>query len=99
VNESDQWQGKPLFLAIVETARQHDLLGATVTRGAEGYGIRQGRRIHTDRMMELADLPMVVTIIDRAAAIAQFLPTVQSMVKVGLITQESVNVVHHAPEN
>jgi PII-like signaling protein len=50
-------------------------------------------------MLELADLPMVVTIIDRAAAIAQFLPTVQSMVKVGLITQESVNVVHHAPEN
>ncbi|MBD2001280.1 DUF190 domain-containing protein [Leptolyngbya sp. FACHB-541] len=38
-----------MFLATVETARQHQLLGATVTRGAEGYGVRQGRRIHTDR--------------------------------------------------
>jgi PII-like signaling protein len=97
VNESDHWQGKPLFLAIVEVARQQQLLGATVTRGAEGYGVRQGGRIHTDRMMELADLPMVVTIIDRDEAITQFLPTVQAMVKVGLITQETVNVVHHAP--
>ncbi len=97
VNESDHWHGKPLFLAIVETARQHQLLGATVTRGAEGYGVRQGGRIHTDRMMELADLPMVVTIIDREEAITQFLPTVQAMVQIGLITQEPVNVVHHAP--
>lgn len=97
VNESDHWQRKPLFLAIVETARQHQLLGATVTRGAEGYRVRQGGRIHTDRMMELADLPMVVTIIDQAEAIAQFLPIVQPMVKVGLITQEPVNVVYHPP--
>lgn len=99
VNESDHWHGKPLFLALVETARQHQLLGATVTRGAEGYGVRSGRQIHTDRMMELADLPMVVTIIDRSEAIAQFLPTVQAMVQAGLITQETVNVVHHAPIN
>lgn len=68
-----------------------------MTRGAEGYGVRQGRQIHTDRMMELADLPIVVTIIDRTEAISQFLPTVQAMVKVGLITQETINVVHHAP--
>jgi len=68
-----------LFLAIVETARQHQLLGATVTRGVEGYGVQQGGRIYTDRMMELADLPMVVTIIDKAEAIAQFLPIVQAV--------------------
>lgn len=99
VNESDHWQGKPLFLAIVEVARQRQLLGATVTRGAEGYGVRQRGRIHTDHMMELADLPMVVTIIDRDEAITQFLPTVQAMIKVGLVTQETVNVVHHASVN
>lgn len=97
VNESDHWQGKPLFLGIVEVARHQQLLGATVTRGVEGYGVRQGGRIHTARMMELADLPMVVTIIDRSETIAQFLSTVQAMVKVGLVTQETVNVVHHAP--
>jgi len=99
VNESDHWQGKPLFLALVETARQHQLAGATVVRAAEGYGVRQHQQIHTDRMMELADLPMIVTIIDSTEAIAQFLPVVLAMVKVGLTTQESVNVVHHAPIN
>ena len=66
-------------------------------RAAEGYGVRQHHRIHTNRIMELADLPMVVTIIDSTEAITQFLPFMQEMVKVGLLTQETVNVVHHAP--
>jgi PII-like signaling protein len=97
VNESDRCQGKPLYLAIVEAACQQGLAGATVTRGSEGYGERQHHQIHTNRMMELADLPMVVTLIDRAEAIAHFLPIVQELVKVGLVTQDSVKVVHHAP--
>lgn len=97
INESDQWHGKPLFTALVEAARKQELSGTTVMRGVEGYGVRQHHQIHTARIMELADLPVIVTVIDTAAAIAQFLPTVQEMVTVGLVTQETINVVHHAP--
>ena len=97
IDETDQWQGKPLYRALVETARQQGLAGATVTRGVEGYGARQHHRIHTARIMELAELPVVVTIIDQTEAIARFLPTVQAMVQVGLVVQNPVNVVHQAP--
>jgi PII-like signaling protein len=97
IDESDQWHGKPLFTALVEAARKQGLSGATVLRGVEGYGMRHHHQIHTARIMELADLPVVVTIIDTAEGIAQFLPTLQEMVTVGLVTQESINVVHHAP--
>lgn len=97
IDETDRLQGKPLYLALVEEARRQGLAGATVVKGAAGFGVRQHRMIHTDRILETADLPLIVTIIDRAEAIAQFLPHVQAMVKVGLVLQEPVNVVHHAP--
>jgi PII-like signaling protein len=97
IDESDRWQGKPLFMALVEAARKQGLSGATVMRGVEGYGRRHHHQIHTARIMELADLPVVVTVIDTAEVIAQFLPTLQEMVAVGLVTQETIRVVHHAP--
>jgi hypothetical protein len=97
ITESDRWQGKPLYLALVEVAHQQGLAGATVIRGVEGYGVRQHHQIHIASIMELADLPIVVTIIDQAEAIAQFLPLVKEMVAKGLAIQETVNVVHHAP--
>jgi PII-like signaling protein len=97
IAESDQWHGKPLSTALIEAARQQKLSGATVMRGVEGYGVRHHHQIHTARIMELADLPVIVTVIDTAENIAQFLPTIQEMVTVGLVTQETINVVHPAP--
>ncbi len=97
IDETDQWHGKSLYTALVEAAQKQGMMGATVTRGIEGFGVRQHHRIHTARIMELADLPIIVTIIAPSEAIAQFLPTLQTMVATGLVTQEPVNVVHHAP--
>ena len=36
--EDDQWQGRPLYRAIVERCRELYIAGATVYRGIEGYG-------------------------------------------------------------
>ena len=36
--ESDKWQGKPLYEAIVLKARELHLAGATVLRGPMGFG-------------------------------------------------------------
>jgi hypothetical protein len=97
VGESDQWHGRPVYLALVEAARQAGLAGATVLRGVVGYGKRKHGEINTARILELSsDLPMVITILDRAEAIAQFLPLVQDMVKGGIVIQETVNLVHPA---
>jgi PII-like signaling protein len=84
-------------MALIEQARQQGLLGATVTRGVAGFGRTRHGEIHTARIFELAsDLPLVVTIIDTAEIIANFLPVVQQMVKQGIITQGTVTVVHQA---
>ncbi|QZZ19925.1 DUF190 domain-containing protein [Leptothermofonsia sichuanensis E412] len=98
VGESDQWQGKPVHLALVEEARRHGLVGATVVRGMTGYGKHNQERIKFLGIIELSsDLPMVVTLIDRTDKIEQFLPLVQEMVAGGIVVRDTVNVVHHAP--
>ncbi|MBW4518955.1 MAG: DUF190 domain-containing protein [Scytolyngbya sp. HA4215-MV1] len=100
VGESDQWHGKPVYLAIVEVAQQQGLAGATVLRGVAGFGTRQNHAIHTAKILELSsELPMVVIIIDRADAIGQFLPQVKEIVQHGMVIREVLNVVHHAPLN
>lgn len=98
VGESDQWQGKPVHLALVEEARRHGLVGATVVRGVTGYGKHNQERIMFLGIIELSsDLPMVVTVIDRTDKIEQFLPIVQDMVEGGIVIRDAVQVVHHAP--
>ncbi|MBV9389793.1 MAG: DUF190 domain-containing protein [Chroococcidiopsidaceae cyanobacterium CP_BM_ER_R8_30] len=97
IGESDHWQGEPLYMALLKQARQHDIAGGTVTRGVAGFGQRRHGEIHTAQIFELSsNLPMVVTLIDKSEAIEAFLPVVQKMVQVGIITQQAVRVVHHA---
>ena len=96
VGESDSWHGKPVYIALVEEAQRRGMAGATVTGGVAGFGKHQ--HLHTARIFELSsDLPMVVTIIDTAEAIASLLPIVQQMIAGGIVIQDTVKVVHHAP--
>lgn len=91
--ESDHWHHQPLYVALIETARKQGLAGATVTRANAGFG--KNRTIRTTRILALsADLPIVVTIIDREEVMTQFLPTVQAMVKSGLVTLQTVEILH-----
>ena len=97
VGESDRWEGKPLYDAIVRKARESGLAGATVLRGLEGFGAHS--RIHTARILRLSeDLPMVVEIVDKPARIQAFLPVLDKMVGEGLITLEKVHIIVYRHE-
>lgn len=92
IGESDRWQGRPLYEAIVQRARQDGLAGATVLRGVEGFGANS--RIHTTKILRLSeDLPIVIEIADTAERIEQFLPVLDEMVSEGMITVEKVRIV------
>jgi PII-like signaling protein len=93
--DDDRWEGRPLHDALVEEARRQDLAGATVYRGIEGYGASS--RIHRKRLLTSSDLPVMVCIIDTAAKIQAFLPTVERMVGDGLIAISDVEVIRYAP--
>ena len=92
VGESDRWEGKPLYEAIVRKVREKGLAGATVLRGMEGFGAHS--RIHTTKILRLSeDLPIIIEIVDKAERIEQILPELDQMVTEGLITQERVHII------
>ena len=92
IGESDRWEGKPLYEAIIRKARELGLAGATVLRGMEGFGAHS--RIHTAKILRLSeDLPIVVEIVDKEERIEQFIPELDRMVDEGLITLEKVRIL------
>ena len=92
IGEADKWQGKPLYEAIVLLARKNGLAGATVVKGSMGFGCKS--HLHTSKLLELSsDLPIIIEIVDSEEKINQFLPSLDEMVKEGLITLEKVNVL------
>jgi PII-like signaling protein len=94
VGESDRFENRPLYEAIVLKARGCHLAGATVLRGPLGYG--RSSALHTSRILRLSmDLPVVIEIVDDEEKIKAFLPMLSGMVQGGLVTLEKVIVVEH----
>lgn len=94
IGESDRWQHRPLYEALVLKAREMHLAGATVLRGSMGFG--KSSRLHTTKILRLSmDLPIVVELVDSEERIQSFLPTIDGMIGGGLLTMEKVKVVDY----
>ncbi|HTL71665.1 MAG TPA: DUF190 domain-containing protein [bacterium] len=94
LGESDRWEHKPLYEAIVLAAREAHLAGATVLRGPMGFG--KASRLHTSKILRLSDdLPLIIEIVDSEENINAFLPTLDQMLGGGLVTMEKVKVLHY----
>ncbi len=92
IGESDRFEKRPLHEAIVRKARDLGLAGATVLRGAIGFGANSV--LHTNKVVDLStDLPIVIEIIDTDANIEKLLPHLEEMVHEGMITMEHVRIV------
>ena len=98
IGESDRWQHQPLYEAIVLKAREMHLAGATVLRGAMGFG--KSSRLHTAKILRLSmDLPLVIEIVDSEEKINAFLPVLDTMIGGGLVTLEKVKVIEYRAAN
>jgi PII-like signaling protein len=94
IGESDRWQHQPLYEAIVLKAREMHLAGATVLRGAMGFG--KSSRLHTAKILRLSlDLPLVIEIVDSEEKIQAFLPVLDPMMGGGLLTMEKVKCLEY----
>ena len=94
IGESDRWEHKPLYEAIVLKARELHLAGATVLRGPMGFG--KSSRLHTAKILRLSmDLPMIIEIVDSEEKIQTFLPFLNKMMGGGLLTIEEVKVIDY----
>jgi uncharacterized protein len=91
IGESDKWERRPLYAALVELFRAKGLAGATVLRGVAGFGPHS--ILHTAGILKLsADLPMILEVVDSQEHLEAVLPEVDRMMSGGLITMEKVQV-------
>lgn len=100
VGESDRCEGRPLYEAIVRSARDRGLAGATVWRGIESYGANS--LIHTAKVLRLSeDLPIVIEIVDAEDKIRDALPELEALIEKagggGLVTLEKAEVIRYTP--
>jgi len=96
IGESDHWHGKPSYEAIVLEARKLGLAGATVFKGAMGFGAHS--RLHTAKILRLSeDLPIVIEIVDSQPKIDSLVSRIDEIVQEGLITMEKVRVIKYRP--
>lgn len=94
VGESDRWERRPLYEALVELFRRRGFSGATVLKGAMGFGARSVT--HTDRILRLsADLPVVIEVVENPEKIEEILPLLDTMLKGGMITLEKARVIRY----
>lgn len=94
IGEDEKFERRPLYEAIVLKAREMHLAGATMLRGAVGFG--QSSQLHTTKILRLAqNLPLVIEIIDTQEKIDMFLPVLDAMMPSGLVTLEKVQVLQY----
>lgn len=92
VGETDRHGHQPLYTELVFRARKAGLAGATVLRGAEGFGATAHlHRAHAFALSE--ELPIVVIIVDEAERIEAFMPVVEELVTEGLVVREGLEVL------
>lgn len=95
IGESDRWQDKPLYEALVLAMRANDLAGVTVYRGILGYGAH--RRVHKDKPLHLShDSSIMLSVVDTEEKLQAFQPTVEKMVEEGLVVLSEVDIIKYS---
>jgi PII-like signaling protein len=91
VGEDDNYEGRPLYQAIMETLREEGVAGATVLRGVEGFG--KSSLLHTANLLRMSsDLPLLIECVDTVQKIEGIMPVLDQMIGDGLVTTQGVEV-------
>ncbi len=94
LGESDQWQGMPLYVAVIQYLRSQGCAGATVSRAVAGYGA--GSHLHESGGLHWSsDAPVVIQVVDQQERLQRLLPALQAMLGSGLITVHEVEVLKY----
>ncbi len=95
IGESDRFQGRPLYEALVEMFRKEGFAGATVIRAISGFGAHSV--YHTQKLLDLSsDLPLIVEVVDRQERIDAIMPRIDAMMGGGMITLEKATVIRYS---
>jgi len=90
ISESDRYEGKPLYEAIVAKCRELKIAGATVLRGLEGYG--ETADLHRAHLIR-HDQPIIVIVVDHAENIERLITALEPMLDTGVFASSDVAMI------
>lgn len=89
LNEADEWQRRPLHLAILNYLREENVAGATVFHAVAGFTGRS--RVKTSTLVDAGGkLPLVIIFVDTDEHVTRVLPRLKEMAAHRLIVRENV---------
>ena len=92
LDEKDKFHRKPVYEAVLDILRQHQLAGASIFRGMGGFGA--DGVVHSAKILELStDLPVKIEVIDTRERIEAVLPEICNVVEKGLVTMGEATVI------
>ena len=94
IGEQCEYEGKPLYEALVAAARTAGCAGSTVLRGITGFGATS-RCVSKHKLRMSEDLPVVVQVIDVDFRITALAEVFKAMVGDGLVTIEDIVVLQY----
>jgi PII-like signaling protein len=98
VDESDKFEGKPVYEVLLDICYRQKIAGVSVFRGVAGYG--SDGVFHTSKMLELStSLPVKIEVIDSEEMMARVLPLISDVVGKGLIEISDTSVIKCCNKN
>ncbi|HVN30974.1 MAG TPA: DUF190 domain-containing protein [Thermoanaerobaculaceae bacterium] len=95
-SEGDRIGRASAAASVVEFLRKENALGATVSRGVEGFGA--AGKLHVSNLADIAqDLPIIVEWVDFPEPVTRLLPRILKMVPRSLVTADDTEIVLYEP--
>jgi len=92
INEADEWQHRPLHLAVLRMLHDEGIAGGTVLHAVAGFTAHG--RVETTSLVDAGGkLPLVIEFIDTAENVERVLPLLTKMAAHRLIVRHPVEVV------
>ena len=93
-DERAKADGTPLYESVVERARKAGLAGATVLRGAVGFG--ESGNVQRASILDLSgNLPLTIELVDDEEKLRAFYRSIHGLKDIGLVTLQPVEVLHY----
>ncbi len=94
IGNEDSFEGKPLWEAVLQRAKEMNIAGATVLKAVAGIGAHS--RMHAFNVWVLKQkLPLVIEMLDEEKKLKEFVESLDSIIEEGLLTMSDVEVISY----
>ena len=91
INEGDEWQHRPLHLAVLRMLHERGIAGGTVLHAVAGF--TGGGAVHTTSLVDAGGkMPLVIEFVDSADKVDSVMSLLKQMVGKRLVIRHPVQI-------